>query len=81
MLKFNISASCFIFSFLIWLLVGRESLENGKIENDKIGDDEDGVGIADCEKFLLNYTDRRAVSLYSANSIINKITTETANTY
>jgi hypothetical protein len=58
------------------LLVGREGLEGGEIEND-----EDGVGIADCEKFFLNYADRCAISLHSANLIINRVTVETVNTY
>jgi hypothetical protein len=63
------------------LLVGRENLESGEIEDNKIKDSEENIGIADCEKFFLNYTDRCAVSLYSANLIINKAATEIANTY
>jgi hypothetical protein len=62
------------------LLVGREDLE-GEIEDDEIGSDEDDVGIADCEKFFLNYADRCADSLYSANLIIDKATIEIASTY
>jgi hypothetical protein len=58
------------------LLVDRESLEGGEIE-----DGENGVKIADCEKFFLNYVNRCAVSLYSANLIIDKATVEIANTY
>jgi hypothetical protein len=58
------------------LLVGREDLESGEIK-----DGENGVGIADCEKFFFNYINRCAVSLHSANLIINKITAEIANTY
>jgi hypothetical protein len=86
MLKFNISASCRISFFLVWLLVGRENLEGDEIKNDEIGDDEIGndeesVGTADCEKFFFNYTDRCAVSIYFANLIIDKIVIETANTY
>jgi hypothetical protein len=76
MLKFSISANYFIFSFLIWLLVGREDLEN-----DKIGNNENGVGTANCEKFFLNYIDRCAISLHSANLVIDKATIETASTY
>jgi hypothetical protein len=68
------------------LLVGREGLENGEIENGEIGNDEiengeDNIGIANCEKFFLNYIDRCAISLYSANLVIDKATIETANTY
>jgi hypothetical protein len=68
------------------LLIGREDLESGEIENNKIrdgeiGDDEDDIEIADCEKFFLNYTDRCAISLYSANLIIDKATVEIMNTY
>jgi hypothetical protein len=58
------------------LLVGREDLKGGEIK-----EGEDDIGIADCEKFLLNYINRCAVSLYSANLIINKAITEIANTY
>jgi hypothetical protein len=58
------------------LLVGRENLEGGKI-----GGGENGVEIADCEEFFLNYIDRCAVSLHSANLIVNRVTAETANTY
>jgi hypothetical protein len=63
------------------LLIGREGLGDGEIEDSEIGDSEDDIGIADCENFFLNYADRCAVSLHSANLIINKITVETANTY
>jgi hypothetical protein len=68
------------------LLVGREDLEddkirNDKIENDKIRDDEKDIEIADCEKFFFNYTDRCAISIHSANLIIDKTTIEIANTY
>jgi hypothetical protein len=47
------------------LLIGRESLKGGEIENN-----ENGIGIADCEKFFPNYIDRCAISLYFANLII-----------
>jgi hypothetical protein len=57
-------------------LIGRENLGSGKIK-----DDENDIRIADYEKFFFNYTDRCAVSLYSANLIIDKITIETANMY
>jgi hypothetical protein len=68
------------------LLVGRESLEGGKIKDSKIGDgeienDEEDIEIADYEKFFLNYINRCAVLLYFANLIIDRITNETANTY
>jgi hypothetical protein len=63
------------------LLVGREDLENGEIEDDEKESNKKNIGIADCEKFFLNYTDRCAISLYSANLIIDKITVETANIY
>jgi hypothetical protein len=58
------------------LLVGREDLGGGEIENNK-----DGVGIADCEGFFLNYIDRCAISLYFANLVINKAPTKVANMY
>jgi hypothetical protein len=68
------------------LLVGREDLESGEIRDGEIGNNEiknnkEDIGTADCEKFFLNYTDRCAVSIHSANLIIDKIATETANTY
>jgi hypothetical protein len=63
------------------LLVGREGLENDEIGNDKIEDDEKNIGIADYEKFFLNYISRYAVSLHSANLIINRAAIEIANTY
>jgi hypothetical protein len=80
------SANYLIFSFLVWLLVGREDLESGKIESGKIGnneieDSEEDIGIADCEKFFFNYINRCAVSIHSANLIIDKAAIETANTY
>jgi hypothetical protein len=65
------------------LLVGREGLENNKIGNNKIGGGEieggeieggeEGVGIADCEEFFLNYIDRCAVSLHFANLVIDRV--------
>jgi hypothetical protein len=55
------------------LLVGREGLEGGEIGDDKIRDDKENIGIADCEKFFLNYANRCAVSLYSANLIVDKV--------
>jgi hypothetical protein len=58
------------------LLIGREGLGSGEI-----GDGEDGIEIVNCEKFFFNYINRCAVSLHFANSIINKITAEIANTY
>jgi hypothetical protein len=63
------------------LLVGREDLRGGEIKNNEIGDDEEGVRIADCEKFFFNYIDRCAVSLYFANLIINRAAIEIANIY
>jgi hypothetical protein len=57
-------------------LIGREDLGNGEIE-----DDENDVEIVDCEKFILNHTDRCADSLHSAKLIIDKATSETANPY
>jgi hypothetical protein len=68
------------------LLVGRENLENGKIKNDKIEDgeiknSEKNIEIANYEKFFLNYINRCAVSIHSANLIINKAAIEIANTY
>jgi hypothetical protein len=67
--------------FLIWLLIGREDLEGDEIKDNEIKDDGNGVEIADCEKKFLNYINRCAVSLHSANLIIDKATTEIANTY
>jgi hypothetical protein len=63
------------------LLIGRENLEDGEIENNEIGDDKDDIGIADCEEFFFNYINCCAVSLYFANLIIDKATVEIANTY
>jgi hypothetical protein len=67
-------------------LVGRENLEDGKIEdneieNNKIGKDEEDIEIIDCEKFFLNYINRYAVSIHFANLIIDKVAIETANIY
>jgi hypothetical protein len=75
------SVSCRISSFLIWLLVGREGLENNEIEDDEIEDNEENVGIIDCEKFFFNYVDRCAISLYFANLIVDKAAIEIANIY
>jgi hypothetical protein len=68
------------------LLVGREDLGNDKIkdneiENGEIEDDEEDIGIANCEKFFFNYIDRCAISVYSANLIINRIAIEIASIY
>jgi hypothetical protein len=67
-------------------LVGRENLEggeikDGEIKDNEIGNGEDGVEIADYEKFFLNYIGRCAISLHSANLIIDRAATEIANTY
>jgi hypothetical protein len=70
-LRFSISVNYFISSFLIWLLDGRENLENN--END--------IEIADYENFfLINYIDRGAISLHSANFIVDRVTIEIAST-
>jgi hypothetical protein len=58
------------------LLVGREGLGDGKI-----GDGEEDVETADCEEFFFNYADRCAVSIHSANLIINRAAIEIANIY
>jgi hypothetical protein len=59
------------------LLDGRENLKD-----DEIGDDEDGIEIADCEDFfLINYTNRGAVSPYFANLVIDIAIVKTASTY
>jgi hypothetical protein len=67
------------------LLVGREDLEDeigdNEIEGGEIGGDKEDVETADCEKFLFNYVNRCAVSVYSANLIIDKITIEITNIY
>jgi hypothetical protein len=62
-------------------LVGREGLGGDEIGGGEIEDDEEDIGIVDCEKFFLNYTDRCAVSFHSANLIIDRVAIETANTY
>jgi hypothetical protein len=48
---------------------------------DFAGNGEDDVGIVDCEEFFINYADRCAVSLYSANLIIVIAAVKTANIY
>jgi hypothetical protein len=63
------------------LLVGRENLKDGEIEDNEKKNNKDGIEIADCEKFFFNYINRCAISLHSANLIIDKATIETANTY
>jgi hypothetical protein len=68
------------------LLIGREGLEDGKIENDEIRDDEirdneKDIETTDCEKFFLNYINRCAVSLHSANLIIDRAAIKITNTY
>jgi hypothetical protein len=63
------------------LLVGREDLGNDEIGDGEIGDGEENVRTADCEKFFLNYINRCAISLYSANLIINRAAIEIASTY
>jgi hypothetical protein len=62
------------------LLVGREDL-GSEIENNEIKDNKEDIEIADYEKFLFNYADRCAVSIYFANLIINRAAIEIANTY
>jgi hypothetical protein len=62
------------------LLVGRENLES-KIEDDEIKNNKKDIEIVDCEKFLFNYIDRCAISIYFANLIMNKAAIEIANTY
>jgi hypothetical protein len=67
-------------------LIGRESLEGGKIESGEIGDgeikdSEENIGIADYEEFFFNYTNRCAVSIHFTNLIIDRAAIETANTY
>jgi hypothetical protein len=74
------SVSCRISSFLIWLLVGREGLGD-EIENSEIRNDEEGIGIANYENFFFNYVDRCAVSIYSANLIVDRAAIEIANIY
>jgi hypothetical protein len=39
-------------------------------ENDEIKDDKNNIGTTDYEEFFINYADRCAVSLHSANLII-----------
>jgi hypothetical protein len=62
-------------------LVGRENLEGDEIETGEIESDEENIEIADYEKFFLNYINRWAVSIYSANLIIDRAAIEIANTY
>jgi hypothetical protein len=68
------------------LLIGRENLGNGEIEsgeikNNKIKDDEEDIKIADYKKFFLKYINRCAVSVQSANLIIDRAEIEIASTY
>jgi hypothetical protein len=68
------------------LLVGREDLEGGEIKNGEIEDgeienDKKNIGTADYEKFFLNYIDRCAISIHSANLVIDRAAIETANIY
>jgi hypothetical protein len=58
------------------LLAGREDLESDKIENS-----EKDVKTVNYEEFFLNHIGRYAISLYSANLVIDKTTAETADTY
>jgi hypothetical protein len=60
---------------------GNDEIENGEIRDDEIGDGEDGVGTADYEKFFLNYADRCAVSLHSANLVVIIAVIKTASIY
>jgi hypothetical protein len=61
-------------------LIGRENLED-EIKDNKIRDNKEDIEIANYEKFLFNYIDRCAVSIYFANLIIDKAAIEIANTY
>jgi hypothetical protein len=68
------------------LLIGREDLEsgeieNGKLEDNKIENNKKDIEIADYEKFFLNYIDRCAISVHSANLIVDRAAIETASTY
>jgi hypothetical protein len=51
------------------------------IESGVIGDGEEDIKIINCEKFLFNYINRCAVSVYSANLIVNRAAIEIASTY
>jgi hypothetical protein len=62
------------------LLVGREDLE-GEIRDDKLKDGKENVRIADCEKFLFNYINHCAVSVYFANLIMDRAAIEITNKY
>jgi hypothetical protein len=62
------------------LLVSREDLGD-EIKDNEIRNNEKNVEIADCEEFLFNYIDRCAVSVYSANLVVNRAAIETANMY
>jgi hypothetical protein len=76
-LRFSILVSYFISSFLVWLLDGREDLKN-----DKIGNGENDIKIANYENFFfINYIDRGTISPHSINFIINIAIIETASTY
>jgi hypothetical protein len=73
------------------MLIGREGLEDGKIKggeieggeigNNEIKEGEEDIGIINYKEFFLNYTDCCAISIYSANLIIDRAAIETANTY
>jgi hypothetical protein len=53
----------------------------GFAEDGKIGGGEDNIEIAGCEKFFINYADRCAVSLHSANLVIIIAAVKTASMY
>jgi hypothetical protein len=57
-------------------------LDGRDLENNEIEDNENGIEIADSENFfLINYVGRGAVSLYSANFVVDIAIAETASTY
>jgi hypothetical protein len=69
--------NCADFFFINYIDRGAEDFA----ENDKIKDNKNDIETADYEKFFLNYTDRCAVSLHSANLVIAIAATKTASIY
>jgi hypothetical protein len=51
------------------------------MEDNEIKNNKDDIEITNYEKIFLNYINRCAVSLHSANLVIDRATAETANTY
>jgi hypothetical protein len=63
------------------LLIDRENLRSGEMEDNEIKNNKDDIEITNYEKNFFNYINRCAVSLHSANLIIDRATAEIASTY